>query len=200
MQKETNSYNCFFLSSSSRSSSEDPANPETLPLLLQCLLSLLTHIPDDIMGNPHFKRFVTTKLSPTLIAYLDLADNSSVTSSSAGGGMMKGSLLFKKRSRKRRSVELTEVHVKTLISVTMELSRLLGPVSDMRPILESVYHRMFICSQKKNRNVPMQMVGEVSAGEKRKKNRTKKNQFGIFFYKIQPFLGWKLSRDNKWLI
>ena len=173
-----------------RSSLEDPPSPCTLPLLLQCLLSLLTHIPADITSNPHFKRFVTTKLSPTLITYLDLADtsssiSSSVLSSSVSSGMMIKGSLFKKRSKKR-TVELTEVNVKTLVAITMELSRLLGkiskcscwdccqdggsmfffkipgPAADMRPILECVFHRMFICSQKKNRYLPMQAVGEVS--------------------------------------
>ena len=57
------------------------------------------------------------------------------------------------RKRKEREVRLTEAHTRTLISVVVEMSRLLGPSAEMRPVLESLFHRTLICSQPKNRQV-----------------------------------------------
>ena len=60
------------------------------------------------------------------------------------------------RKRKEKEVRLTEAHTRTLISVVVEMSRLLGPSAEMRPVLESLFHRTLICSQPKHRLVQNQ--------------------------------------------
>ena len=102
------------------------------------------------------------QLSPNLISFLDIADrnlpiNSSTTANTApstadksdGAAAAAAKPSFWKR--KEKEVRLTEAHTRTLISVVVEMSRLLGPSAEMRPVLESLFHRTLICSQPKHR-------------------------------------------------
>ena len=130
----------------------------------QCLHSYVCHVPPDIVRNAHFKRFVCIKLSPNLISFLDIADrgvpiNSATANSTASASSDKGEAASASAAkpsfwkRKEREVRLTEANTRTLMSVVVEMSRLLGPSAEMRPVLESLFHRTLICSQPKHRSV-----------------------------------------------
>ena len=127
----------------------------------QCLHSYVCHVPPDIVRNAHFKRFVCIKLSPNLISFLDIADrgvpiNSATANSAASSDKGdKGETAAKPSfwKRREREVRLTEANTRTLMSVVVEMSRLLGPSAEMRPVLESLFHRTLICSQPKHRSV-----------------------------------------------
>ena len=140
-------------------------NGAELPLLLQCLHSFVCHVPPDIVRNAHFKRFVCIKLSPNLISFLDIADRNvpinSATANSASADKGEAAAKPSFWKRREREVRLTEANTRTLISVVVEMSRLLGPSAEMRPVLESLFHRTLICSQPRHRDLPMHFVTEL---------------------------------------
>ena len=45
---------------------------QELPMNLQNLFALTTHISGGIVVNEHFKKLMSTKLCPTFLAYIDV--------------------------------------------------------------------------------------------------------------------------------
>jgi len=124
-----------------------------LPVLLLCLQSLLIKAPSSAAKNKHFKRYVSAKLAPCLIAYLDLADAS-----------QRRSAFWQKRSSGTHgaALRLSEAHVRALVpSCISALAILLGPRADMRPVLESVFHRALICSHARNKVIAVNNLREL---------------------------------------
>lgn len=127
----------------------DPSHE--MNLLLQCLHALISLMPWDIVGNCHFKRYICTKLSPTLIALLDVADHQDLTRPKSSGFW----------NKRQECIKLSESSAKTLSQAFVELAILLGPDAEMRPVLESLFHRLLICSQTKYRTMALQSLNEV---------------------------------------
>ncbi len=133
-------------------------------------------MPPDIICNSHFKRFVCIKLSPNLISFLDIADHNAAikpTASAAASSSSPGSTNASSSSkasfwrRREKELRLTEANVRTLLSITVEMARLLGPSAEMRPLLESLFHRAVVCSQPKNRALPLHYLTELFADAER---------------------------------
>ncbi|TRY76541.1 hypothetical protein TCAL_00090 [Tigriopus californicus] len=111
-------------------------------LILQCLITLIATIPREIVANEHFQKLIP-KLTSTLLNYIGHIEKQS----NEKGGFWK-----KKNSEE---IVLSEHQCKIVYSVVIELTKLLGSSPSLRPVLESLLHRVFTCSPTNQR---LQMI------------------------------------------
>ena len=123
--------------------------PLQVAVLLQCLFVLFKGTKKE--ENQHFKRFVCTKMSPMLICYLDIGDRGAEKKAEKASFWKSNEVELK----------LSDAHMKLLASSIVELARILGSQSDMRPVIESLFHRLLICSKSKTRLIAMQILTEA---------------------------------------
>ncbi|KAL1122023.1 hypothetical protein AAG570_003429 [Ranatra chinensis] len=93
-------------------------------LLLEGLHTVVSSLPQRIHSNAHFTKFLWQKLCPVLIGLMEPPRNHTLTLS--------------------RVQSDTQQHNKILYSIAGQLVRVVGCVSSLRPVLESVYHRMLL--------------------------------------------------------
>lgn len=134
-------------------------------MLLQCLHTLVTNVPRDMAFNEHFKRYVCTKLCPTLIALIDSTDNQrgSHVGTANNSTSNKASGFWK---RKPSGLRMNESHMKIIILTFIDSADLLGPDPEMRPVLESLFHRLLLTSQPKERLMAVHHLKEVPTQQK----------------------------------
>ncbi|XP_025415186.1 brefeldin A-inhibited guanine nucleotide-exchange protein 3 isoform X2 [Sipha flava] len=108
---------------------------------LECLHTLVASLPQKVHDNRHFTMFLWQRLCPAIIAYLGSPrvdkkivsrDNDHATKLGRGSGVLGSAPSFNSHQSK------------IIYSIGCQLVRLVGCVSSLRPVLESVFHRMLL--------------------------------------------------------
>ena len=144
--------------------------------LLECLHTLISSLPQQTHTNKHFTTFLWQKFCPSLIAFLGSprVDKNIVSSNKTEGEMGRGSgclasaLSFDSHEAKtvyrfeyllhRKSSKLSN---DLTFSIGTQLVRLVGCVGSLRPVLESVFHRMLLYPPPQHRLEALQALREV---------------------------------------
>ncbi|CAB4070467.1 unnamed protein product [Lepeophtheirus salmonis] len=138
---------------STSSPSANTGHSPELPLLLESLYALVNSVCPEVIESPHFVRFVWQKLSPTLISYLGFAV---ISCSSASPSIWRPG-----KPKNNSIVKLDHQSARTMLCIAMEVSNLIGPSGSLRPVLESIFHRILIHPKKHDRLGPITVVTDM---------------------------------------
>ncbi|XP_035228366.1 brefeldin A-inhibited guanine nucleotide-exchange protein 3-like [Stegodyphus dumicola] len=128
-------------------------------LLLQCILSVLKNIRIDIYHSSDFVNFLWQELCPLLVALLGSpkTDKNIVSSQKSieGNEIGRGSGVL------AAAPSCQSMEAKTIYSIAIELVRLIGSVGSLRPVLESLFHRMLLYPPVQHRLEALKAVKEL---------------------------------------
>ncbi|CAK1555734.1 unnamed protein product [Leptosia nina] len=140
-------------------------NPVAL-FFLDCLLTLMSSLSERVSGNSHFTTFLWQKFCPSLISFLGTPrvdkniksrehEGHLVDDSGRGSGALVCAPSFNSKQ------------AKTIYSIANQLVRLVGSTSNLRPVLEALYHRMLLYPPIEHRVEPLRSVREMLQNPKR---------------------------------
>ncbi|XP_047032240.1 brefeldin A-inhibited guanine nucleotide-exchange protein 3 isoform X1 [Helicoverpa zea] len=149
--------------------SETQLTPKQNPLalfFLDCLLTLMSSLSERVCGNSHFTTFLWQKFCPSLISFLGTPrvdkniksrehDGHLVDDSGRGSGALNSAPSFNGKQ------------AKAIYSIANQLVRLVGSTSNLRPVLEALYHRMLLYPPVSHRVEPLRSTRELLQNPKR---------------------------------
>ncbi|XP_026746313.1 brefeldin A-inhibited guanine nucleotide-exchange protein 3 [Trichoplusia ni] len=149
--------------------SETQTTPKQNPLalfFLDCLLTLMSSLSERVSGNSHFTTFLWQKFCPSLISFLGTPrvdkniksrehEGHLVDDSGRGSGALNSAPSFNSKQ------------AKAIYSIANQLVRLVGSTSNLRPVLEALYHRMLLYPPVSHRVEPLRSTRELLQNPKR---------------------------------
>ncbi|KAH3736125.1 hypothetical protein DPMN_042687 [Dreissena polymorpha] len=121
---------------------------QAVPLLLEGVLAILTNSPEKLQTFTEFQQLVWQSLCPTLISLLGMPKSDK--------GKPAGD-----PSKNMDSTLLSPTTAKIIYSISVQICKMLGPVQSLRPVLESLFHRMLICSSPLQRHDAVKAIREL---------------------------------------
>ncbi|XP_054716947.1 brefeldin A-inhibited guanine nucleotide-exchange protein 3-like [Uloborus diversus] len=128
-------------------------------LLLQCVLSVLKNIKVDIHESSEFINFLWQELCPLLVALLGSpkTDKNIVSSQKS----CEGTEIGRGSGCLAAAPSCQSMEAKTIYSIAIELVRLTGSIGSLRPVLESLFHRMLLYLPIQHRLEALKAVKEL---------------------------------------
>ncbi|XP_060566727.1 brefeldin A-inhibited guanine nucleotide-exchange protein 3-like [Ruditapes philippinarum] len=122
---------------------------QAVPLLLEGILAIVSNSPAQLRNCEGFQQLVWQNLCPTLISLLGIPR--AEIKPKAGGDTQ----------RNVDSTNLSSATAKIIYSISVAIAKMVGPVKSLRPVLESLFHRILICSSPNNRHDALKALKEL---------------------------------------
>ncbi|XP_061176274.1 brefeldin A-inhibited guanine nucleotide-exchange protein 3-like [Saccostrea echinata] len=130
----------------------------SVPLLLEGVLTILSNCPREINSNELFQEIIWKSLCPCLISLL--------------GSPKSEKTVFSQKTPHKEDIgrgsgcsmsapNLQATTAKTVYSIAVSLVELMGTIGTMRPVLESLFHRMLLYSPPQHRLDALKAVREL---------------------------------------
>lgn len=143
-------------------SAVEKSGPAQMCLLLNCIHSALVPIPDnEDVVNDSFLDFIWRTLCPLLIKLLGARETRTKVAASDFSHESALSQNFGRGSESLSADQVTLTEQKHVYAIGAQLVRLCAPVKSMRPVLESLFHRMVLFPHISLRIEPLKATREV---------------------------------------
>ncbi|XP_064629621.1 brefeldin A-inhibited guanine nucleotide-exchange protein 3-like isoform X3 [Lineus longissimus] len=128
-----------------------------VPLLLEGIYSILKNLPTSVRDSPEFVELLWKQLCPGLISMLGnpVTDKSVVQKPAYGSQDGRGS------GCSTNAPNVAEHSAKTIYNIAVELVKIVGSLRSLRPVLESVFHRMLLYPPPQHRLEAIRILKEV---------------------------------------
>ncbi|KAL3881297.1 hypothetical protein ACJMK2_027752 [Sinanodonta woodiana] len=133
---------------------------QAVPLLLEGIHAILVNSANTLNLNAGFQELIWKNLCPTLISLLGIPKaepktNQQPKSTTVQEEMGRGS------GGSTVAPRLTPSTAKTIFNISVELTKMVGPVRSLRPVLESLFHRILLCPAPQYRHDALKAVKEL---------------------------------------
>ncbi|XP_022237175.1 brefeldin A-inhibited guanine nucleotide-exchange protein 3-like isoform X2 [Limulus polyphemus] len=131
------------------------------PLLLQCVLAVLSSLKEDVQKSSLFISFIWQQLCPLLIGLIGSPRTDKNIISSQKGTVSDSKEMGRGSGCLAVAPTCHSAEAKTIYSIAKELVRLAGCVKSLRPVLESLFHRMLLYPPSQHRLEALKAVREL---------------------------------------
>ncbi|XP_041106722.1 brefeldin A-inhibited guanine nucleotide-exchange protein 3-like isoform X3 [Polyodon spathula] len=149
-------------------------NQQLQLLYLECLLSMLSSCPPSMHLHKSFTDLIWKQLCPALIAILGNPMNDKTITSAHGGVLQEmdsSSLGLSDHGRgsgcSSSAPTLIGPVARTIYYIAAELVRLVGCVESMKPVLQSLYHRILLYPPPQHRVEAIKIMKEILSSSRR---------------------------------
>ncbi|XP_071113726.1 brefeldin A-inhibited guanine nucleotide-exchange protein 3-like [Haliotis cracherodii] len=128
---------------------------QSLPLILEGIHAILSQAPQTLRNNDSFQELVWKHLCPTLISLLGTpkAEKSSL--------LQKADEMGRGSGCSSSAPNILSSAAKVIYSIAAELVRLVGNIGSLRPVLESLFHRMLLYPPPQHRHDALKVMKEL---------------------------------------
>ncbi|KAK3098836.1 hypothetical protein FSP39_023524 [Pinctada imbricata] len=133
-------------------------NKPSIPLLLEGVYTIIGQAPSDIRECKNFQEILWKRLCPVLISLLgtpNMESRTSIVRSHSREDLGRGS------GCSSSAPNLQQATAKTIYNIAVSLVDLMGPVHSLRPVLESLFHRMLLYPPPQHRLDAIKAVMEL---------------------------------------
>lgn len=123
-------------------------NKQAIPLLLEGIHAILVNSPKQLRDNAGFQELIWKTICPTLMSLLGLPK---ADTKSSGKGTGKDEM----------APNLTHAAAKVIYTISVDLAKKVGTVRSLRPVLESLFHRILLCPAPQNRLDALKAIREL---------------------------------------
>ncbi|XP_041353818.1 brefeldin A-inhibited guanine nucleotide-exchange protein 3-like isoform X2 [Gigantopelta aegis] len=133
------------------------------PLLLEGIYAIVSHVPLEIRHHEGFKELVWKSLCPSVISLLGSPkmEKSSWQQKCSTEEVGRGS------GCSASAPSILSSSAKVIYSIASELVRLVGSLGSLRPVLESLYHRMLLYPPPQHRLDALKIIRELLGSTER---------------------------------
>lgn len=128
---------------------------------LQCLLSTVSSLKTEICKSQIFLEFIWQKLCPLLVALLGSPRTDKNIISSQRTTMQDHAELGRGSGCLATAPSCLSSEAKTVYGIASQLVRLVGSIGSLRPVLESLFHRMLLYPPPEHRIEAMKAMKEL---------------------------------------
>ncbi|KAK3577451.1 hypothetical protein CHS0354_032302 [Potamilus streckersoni] len=146
-------------------------NKQAVPLLLEGIHAILVNSAHTLNLNAGFQELIWKNLCPTLISLFGIPKaepktNQQLKSATVQEEMGRGS------GGSTVDPRLTPSTAKTIFNIAVELTKMVGPVRSLRPVLESLFHRILLCPAPQHRHDALKALRELLSSPEKVCNMT----------------------------
>ncbi|XP_076307697.1 LOW QUALITY PROTEIN: brefeldin A-inhibited guanine nucleotide-exchange protein 3 [Tachypleus tridentatus] len=131
------------------------------PLLLQCMLAVLSSLKENVQKSSLFISFIWQQLCPLLVGLIGSPRTDKNIISSQKGTVNDSKEMGRGSGCLAAAPTCHSAEAKTIYSIAKELVRLAGCVKSLRPVLESLFHRMLLYPPTQHRLEALKAVREI---------------------------------------
>ncbi|BFZ24689.1 hypothetical protein BsWGS_27727 [Bradybaena similaris] len=134
-----------------------PEGKQTLPLLLEGVNTVLAKVQSTIKHNSDFQKLLWQRLCPCLISLL----GEPKAEKTPGGQKAGWPEISRSTGKSTSSPNITQASAKVIYSIAGELASLVGSIPPLRPVLESLFHKILMFPLPPNRHDALRVLKEL---------------------------------------
>ncbi|RUS83889.1 hypothetical protein EGW08_008370, partial [Elysia chlorotica] len=156
-----------FLSERLETAQTGPQGKQTLPLLLEGVNTILGKVPLSIKDNREFQELLWQRLCPCLIVLLGEPKADKGTGKSAKSGSTTNPEANKSSGSSTSAPNINQASARVIYSIAGELASLVGGIPQLRPVLESLFHKILMFPLPPSRHDALRVVKELLSSPQR---------------------------------